>query len=134
MSYDEERKEIKKKMIKNKAYLGHGNVNHFEIALRDAMSKPQGRWDCDIQDLQSGKVSKGYLTDGQESHVGDIGVEYHNRWCFYLMGKHGRIFLRDFTREDISKNKKYYLSVSLDVTGNYHDAIIDAMIKCNGFI
>jgi len=123
---------IKKYLINSKCWLDADGHNLFEIALNNAMKKERQLLDVNIQEFGSNKTEKGYLTYGQESYIGKIGVEYHNRWCFYLLtGDWGKIFLTDFDRQWLDHYKEYPVNPDkLKPTENYHDAILSAAFNC----
>ena len=77
-----------------KHFLTEDGQNLFELALREAMNKKGYEQNVTVSDF-NGNNSNGIIICGKDAYIEHIGVEWHNRWCFYYYDKNGRNFIAD---------------------------------------
>ncbi len=119
-----------------KRYINTNGENLFELALKESLTKERKFENVKATELCSGNpIKNATLTYGQDSRISCIGVEYHNRWCFYLYdSKYGKTFITDFTYDKIKLLSSKIIKEELKVNNSYSDAILLAMINCEQLI
>lgn len=92
------------RLRKDNHFIDAEGNNLFELVLRVANNKPGKIIETTVFDLDGTNGRPSTMTLGKEAIIGHIGVEYHNRWCFYYHDRNGRNFLADAMNGEVSRN------------------------------
>jgi hypothetical protein len=124
---------LNKRLNVQKMYLDESGTNIFEVVLSQAITQERKYQDVIVHSLSDNENPyQGSLSYGQDVRIGCIGVEYHNRWCFYFYdNKFGRTFINDFTEKSKNLVRRYLENHTLDIENSAYHAMISAMINCN---
>jgi len=108
----------------NNHFINENGENLFELALRKAAQKEGYKMEVTITAFDGSGPTKGIMIGGKDAKVGHIGVEYHNRWCFYYYDYKGKHFLAHYIngRVEFGSGIGYYQTE--------YDAITEAIKNC----
>lgn len=109
---------------KDDHYIDADGNNLFEIALKIANDKEGKIEKVKIFDLDGTNERTSTMTFGKYGDAGHIGVEYHNRWCFYYDDRNGRTFLAD------TRDGKVIAGNGVQMFRSEYEAIEQALKNC----
>jgi len=97
--------------------------NLFELALKESLNNPIIKGTVIGYTLDNKKPVECIYNNGGFARYGHIGVEYHNRYCFYYYDYKGRHFLCHYIDDEIKCNGIRFYTKE-------RNAVLEALKNC----